>query len=418
MDHGIDSAMAASKNSWMVQERMIDERVIDFVYAVMDSRGPLSTRSQESINMNMHSDRHTRLTRRTFIGATSAASACAFSAPGILRASPKPSEKTIVGEGEHRYAITHQCVQLPAPYRWQTTHNVAVDSENNLYVIHEGIKTMPEHPSIFVFDSAGKFIRAFGQEFQGGGHGIEVRKEGSDQFLYVAAYQNVKKFAKLTLKGEKVWERYAPTEAGVYNPEESTSPKQVWGADRFLPTNFAFLPDGGFLLADGYGAFYIHQYDKNAKWIRSFGGPGDGQGKFKTPHGLWIDDRNPASPKIVVTDRAHHTLQIFDIQGNYQQTIAGFGLPANVDRQGDLLLVPELVARVSILDKEYKTIVTLGSDVERIGADQPKAIRQDESKWIDGKFVHPHDACFDLQGNIYVAEWVKTGRISKLVKMS
>jgi hypothetical protein len=35
----------------------------------------------------------------------------------------------------------------------------------------------------------------------------------------------------------------------------------------------------------------------------------------------------------------------------------------------------------------------------------------------DGKFVHPHDACFDKNGDIFVVEWVSTGRVSKLVKV-
>jgi hypothetical protein len=41
-------------------------------------------------------------------------------------------------------------------------------------------------------------------------------------------------------------------------------------------------------------------------------------------------------------------------------------------------------------------------------------IRTDEAKWQNGKFVHPHDACFDADGNIFVAEWVATGRVTKL----
>ncbi|MEO8498425.1 MAG: peptidase, partial [Planctomycetota bacterium] len=36
----------------------------------------------------------------------------------------------------------------------------------------------------------------------------------------------------------------------------------------------------------------------------------------------------------------------------------------------------------------------------------------------DGKFVHPHDACFDNDGNIFVAEWVATARISKLKRLA
>ena len=47
-----------------------------------------------------------------------------------------------------------------------------------------------------------------------------------------------------------------------------------------------------------------------------------------------------------------------------------------------------------------------------------KDVRGDEAKWLDGKFVHPHDACFGANGDIFVAEWVKTGRVSKLKKLS
>jgi hypothetical protein len=39
-------------------------------------------------------------------------------------------------------------------------------------------------------------------------------------------------------------------------------------------------------------------------------------------------------------------------------------------------------------------------------------------KWVDGKFLHPHDACFDAEGNIFVAESVDTGRVSKLRKLA
>lgn len=353
--------------------------------------------------------------RRDFLRTTAACTTGLMVSPKTVFARPSTA-KVMTGSGDHLYEVLHQYPRLPSQYTWQTTHNVAVDSANNLYVIHEGRSNLKDHPSIFVFDDKGVFIRAFGSQYQGGGHGIEVRKEGSEEFLYVAAYQQVKEFAKLDLKGEVIWSRRAPTESGIYHADEAVSPAQVWGRDRFMPTNFAFTSDGGFFLADGYGSFRIHRYDKDAKWISSFGGEGAGNGTFNTPHGLWIDDRNPASPKLVVTDRANNTLQIFSMEGKYERTVPGFGLPANIDQRGDLLLVPELKSRLSILDKDYKTIATLGDDVARIETDKNFTIRRDESKWLDGKFVHPHDACFDRQGNIYVAEWVETGRITKLVK--
>ncbi len=356
-----------------------------------------------------------KLNRRHFVQ-SAAVGAAAVACPMVL--TPRKTEgATIWGNEEYKYEFIHNWAQLPDKYTWQTTHNVAVDGEGLVYVIHEGHADKKDHPSIFVFDPNGKFIRAFGQQFQGGGHGIEVRREGSQDFLYVAAYQQVKSIAKLDLKGAVVWEKFAPMAAGVYAKGEDTDRKADWGRDRFMPTNFAFLPDGDFFLADGYGSFYIHRYDNDGNWKSCFGGPGEGEGKFDTPHGLWIDDRDPKQSVLVVTDRAHHTVQFFTLDGKYLRTQTGFGLPANVDRQGDLLLVPELLSRVTLLGKDNQVVAQLGDDSARIKADEKFSIRGDARKWNQDKFVHPHDACFDRDGNIYVAEWVATGRISKLKRL-
>jgi hypothetical protein len=46
-----------------------------------------------------------------------------------------------------------------------------------------------------------------------------------------------------------------------------------------------------------------------------------------------------------------------------------------------------------------------------------KNLRGLPSEWKDGEFVHPHDACFTPSGDIFVAEWVSTGRVTKLERM-
>ena len=356
------------------------------------------------------------MNRRLFVQSSVA---MASSGPLLLGMQNKSESSPLVtGQGEHRYEVVHDWAKLPGQFTWQTTHNVAVDSQGNLYVIHEGRAELKDHPSIFVFDPQGKYIRSFGNQFQGGGHGIEIRKEGTEEFLYVCAYQQLKTFAKMSLKGETVWQKYAPMDSKVYAAGEDTNPQKVWGQNRFLPTNFAWVPGGtDFLLVDGYGAFVVHRYDKDGNWKSVFGGPGKGEGKFNTPHGLWVDTRG-AEPRIVVCDRANHSLQFFDINGKYQKTVKGFGLPANAETYKGLLLVPELHARVSILDANDKVIAQLGDDVARVTAKDGGGIRGDSNRWQAGKFVHPHDACFDADGNIFVAEWVATGRISKLRKVS
>ena len=378
------------------------------------------------------------ISRRRFVS-TVATTAAAFAAPRVLTAQ-KSDKQLVIGEGAHRYEVLHNWAQLPAQYSWQTTHNVAVDRDQNLYVIHEGRENLKDHPSIFVFDSKGKFIRAFGKQFQGGGHGLEVRTEGKEQFLWVTAYQQVKSFAKLTLKGETVWEKHAPMESEVYLKDEDTKPIKRWGRDAFMPTNFAFLPDGGFYLADGYGSYRIHCYDKDGKWLFKFGEPGNGPGQFNTPHGIWLDDRPNRTAAtfvvatagadkvtgrlshVVVSDRANKRLQWFTLGGKHLKTLDGFILPANIDTHGDVMLVPDLSARITLLDKDDKVITHLGEDPEwraSVLKDGMKLRREEKGEgWVSGKFLHPHDACFDASGNIFVAEWVNTGRITKLRKVS
>jgi hypothetical protein len=356
------------------------------------------------------------VSRRQFLATTAAGTLAVVGAPAVLTAS-KTDSTVILGEGDYKYEVTHGWPQLPEKYTWQTTHGVAVDKAGCLYVIHQGKADQKDHPSIFVFDPEGKFIRAFGQEFQGGGHGIEVRREGNDEFLYVCNYQQVKNFAKLDLKGETVWKRNAPMESGVYASGEDTNGRAKKGRDLFQPTNFAFLDDGGFLLADGYGSYYIHRYDKDANWKSCFGGQGAGEGKFNTPHGIWIDRRTGREPAVVVCDRANHTLQFLDLDGNYKETIRGFGLPANADIWKDLLLIPELHARISILNSKNEVVAQLGDDVARVTSKDGGKIRTNPKAWNPGKFVHPHDACFTPEGDIFVAEWVGTGRVSKMKRL-
>ncbi len=74
-----------------------------------------------------------------------------------------------------------------------------------------------------------------------------------------------------------------------------------------------------------------------------------------------------------MTDRAHNTLQIFSMDGKYLETIAGFGLPANVETQGNLMLVPELKACVTLLNEKNEVVARLGRAVERL--DEVKDLR-------------------------------------------
>lgn len=356
-----------------------------------------------------NSDRR-RTSRRGFLR-TVAAGTAAMTAPALLLARKTEARKAVVGSGKHRYECTHDWGELPAGHQYGgASHGVAIDRTGMIYITHHG-----KPGSIFVFDPEGKFVRAMGAEFMerghGVGHGIDIRQEGGEEFLYLSPDNNTYGFAKTTLKGELVWQKDRKTisrDSGLYSGEKA----------RFRATNLNFAPDGGYYLGDGYGSGYIHHYDKNETYVKSFGGSGTQDGKFRTPHGQWLDERD-GTPKVVVCDRANKRLQFFDLDGKYLKKLEGFLFPADVDIQGDVMLVPDLHCRVTLLDKENRVIAQLGEDEAwRKKALEGFRMRAQRNRWLPGKFVHPHDACFDKDGNIFVAEWVETGRVTKLRRLS
>ena len=134
--------------------------------------------------------------------------------------------------------------------------------------------------------------------------------------------------------------------------------------------------------------------------------------------GIWVDRREGRDPSIVVCDRANNTLQYFTMDGKYLQTLTGYGLPANAETWKNLLVIPELHARITLLNEKNEVVARLGDDVARITGEGGMQVRGNRDAWKNGKFVHPHDACFGQDGSIFVAEWVATGRISKLKRLS
>jgi len=356
------------------------------------------------------------MNRREFI----ASAAVASTGPvlwGMTRKADDPNPT--IGSGEHKYQCFHNWGELPGEFEWQTTHNVALDSDGLVYITHQGLAKKKGMDTTFVFDPHGKYVRSFGKDWHGGGHGIEIRREGNEDFIYFSnTWTPTKKVVKTNLKGEIVWEKGRPECKEYENPKAP-----------YNPTNICWLPDGGFNVGDGYGSNYMLNYDKDGKLVKVFGGPGEKLGQLRTPHGQWLDDQNEKHPVLLVCDRANARLQTFTLDGKpimatEPREIVLF--PAHAKTRGKVVLLPDLHARVSILDREdrnYKPIVHLGEDKEWrekvVGSlSKGPAIRNQPKLWPAGKFVHPHDAAFDKDGNIFVVEWVATGRVTFLKKVA
>ena len=336
--------------------------------------------------------------RRKFIGT------CAL-APAILGATDKAGAKApVVGTGKHTYEALHDWGELPADIKYGNTHGVVEDSQGHIYVHHTVHATSESADSMVVFDENGKFVKSWGKEFKGGAHGLHIQKEGSTEFLYLCdTARGI--VMKATLNGEAVFTLGYPDESAAYQPgPDGKKPK-------YSPTNLAIAPNGDLFVGDGYGSSYINQYNRKGEYIRTFGGKGKEAGKLDCPHGI-IVDRRGATPILTVADRGNARIQRFTLDGAHLDFVGGTNLPChfNFFKNGDVV-VPDLGARVTLLDQHNQVIANLGDDSASPWRDTRKLSRD---RFTPGKFVAPHGACFDHKGNIFVVEWVEVGRVTKL----
>ena len=273
-------------------------------------------------------------------------------------------------------------------------HGGAVlDAAGNIYV------TTDTERGIVVFSPKGKFLRAFGPTRI---HGLELRKEKGVQYLY-AARPSDHEVLKLKLDGEQVWAIHFPAEAGLYKD-----------ANGFKPCAVTVAPDGSIFVADGYGSNFVLKFDKNRKFIKAFGGPGQEEGKFNTCHGIALDPR-PRKPLLLVCNRNNNRVEHWDLDGNFVRVIQkDLRMPAAVHIRGNYAVFPELQGRVTVLDKAGKIVAQVGDNPNE---SQRANFGLPQDQWKDGICNSPHGASIDKNGNLIVSEWSKFGHLHKFVRV-
>ena len=322
--------------------------------------------------------------------------AIATQLPGLLSVADAQGAQ-IMGAQSQRYRVVTGWGALPTGKEFGYTHGVQEDAQGRIFIHNQSAD------AVMIFDADGRFIKSWGEEFKDGAHGMQMRREGDTEFLYLADYvRHI--VVKTTLDGEIVWTLGVPKDGGLYANE-----------GEYRPTNVAFAPNGDFYVADGYGKGFIHHYNPKAELIRSWGGNGAGVGQFNCPHGLWVDTRR-TTPVLMVADRENHRWQNFTLDGEYLGAMSeNLRRPCHFAARWPYLLVPDLAGRVSIFDWQNNLVTHLGDNPDvsqRANPNVPVAQR------VPGRFCSPHAACWDRDGNIYVVEWLKPGRVTKLARMA
>lgn len=286
------------------------------------------------------------------------------------------------------YRVVHGWPVLPEGRILGSAAGVGVNSKGEVLVFHRAGRTWSEPlpldaikaPTVAVFDAAtGRFLREWGAGAFAMPHGLSVDAQ-DNVWLTDVALQQVFKFSPdgtlLMTLGER---GVAGADAGHFN----------------RPTDVAVLPDGSFLVSDGYRNTRVAKFAADGRFLSQWGRPGRGEGQFNTPHAIAVD----AKGQVYVADRQNDRVQVFDGEGRFLRQLKGpeAGRPYSVAVLAD--------GGVAIADGGEQP----ASGPDRSGVailDAEGRVRQRLGRFgnQDGQFRMAHDLAVGANGALYVVD--------------
>ena len=177
-------------------------------------------------------------------------------------------------------------------YGFLFAHTVRVDRQDNIWVVDEGANM------VIKFDPEGRVVMTMGRKPEaisvpgGAGGGGEEGGGGG--------------------RG-----RGAGAAPGAPAAPPAPVGTGVPGDNFNRPTDVAWDAQGNIYVADGYGNSRIAKFDRNGKYIKSWGSRGSAPGQFNIPHTMAID----AQGLVYVGDRQNNRVQVFDGEGTLQDAV-------------------------------------------------------------------------------------------------
>src|SRR5262245_36786488 len=317
--------------------------------------------------------------------------------------------------------------QLPEGRKWGSTAGVYASPDGKtIWAIDRcgasgaGGTACADSPfdPILQFDTSGRLLKSFGKGTIVSPHKITVDRDGNvwvaDNGAAPGKGQQVLKFSpdgKVLLKLGK---------AGVAGP----------GLDEFdQPTEVAIAPNGDIFVADGHsgggaatGNARIMKFDKNGKFLKTWGRKGMGAGEFDVVHTIAFDSRG----RLFVGDRQNNRIQIFDQDGKFIAQWFQFGRPSGmyIDKN-DVIYVADSESRDGRTNTGQFALPQTGYGFNagvqrgiRIGSARDGSVKS----FIPDPCAYPYAAgssmaegvTVDGEGNVYGADFL--GTIRKFVR--
>jgi len=314
--------------------------------------------------------------------------------------------------------------QLPEGRKWGSSASVTTAPDGTIWVVDRcgasgagGTTCAGANAGvnpIFQFDTSGKLLKSFGAGMFVSPHKLSVDKDGN---LWLADNGGNQVF-KLSQDGKVL---LTLGKKGVAGP----------GLDEFdQPTDVAIAPNGDIFVGDGHtgggtaiGNARIMKFDKNGKFLMTWGRKGMGPGEFDVVHALAFDSRG----RLFVADRQNNRVQIFDQNGKFIAQWFQFGRPSGIyiDKKNDVLYVADSESRDGRTNTGQFALPQTGYGYN---AGIQRGIRIGSAKDGTVKYLIP-DPCpypypagsslaegvtVDFDGNVYGADFL--GDIRKFVK--
>lgn len=326
------------------------------------------------------------MNRRTMLRATASAVAA-----GLGTVSSRPlahgaaqADSPVLGQGAFRYREVDGWGQLDrAEVPVKDCHAITENRDGQIVLLTNDVRN-----NIITYDKNGSFVAKREDRFPAA-HALEFDERGGER-LWVTDHQ-LSVVSLLTPDGREE-KRLNPDALAAKYPDIT----------KYHATNVAVMKDGDFFISDGYGSHFIHHFDPDWKYIRTFGGAGTAPENLKQPHAVWLDTRQGRNA-LLVCDRGNALLKWFSTTGELLRTVALPGSqPSNIAAMANgHIAIASLNAMILILDQQDRVVSVVGGEapVYQNGVLQPLV------KAANSPFIHPHDVYVDRAGAIYVAQW-------------
>jgi DNA-binding beta-propeller fold protein YncE len=311
---------------------------------------------------------------------------CAVLLAATVATAQRPSDPALLvpeTAPELNYAPVPNAVTLPEGMKMGASAAVAFDARGHLYVLTRG------EQAFFEFDETGAFVRAFGDKMFTRSHGLRIDRDGNLWATDVGAHTVL----KLNPKGEVLLTLGTKGEAGEWN--EAAGSRKL-----NQPNDVAIAANGDVFVAQGHtpgarGDARVLKFDRDGRFIKSWGGKGKEPGQFDVAHGIAIDGKG----LLWVMDRENQRIEVFDADGTFVREQKYKGLPCSVAfARDEAFMVNGFAGQLLRLDLAGQVLAATGKPGTALG-----------------EFGEAHFLAISPRGDLYVADSVN-GALTKYVR--